>query len=57
MENWRDHLTDSERELLDKADTLKAEWLLANAVRAGIVNRAIHRARYAASKRKLDAAE
>jgi hypothetical protein len=41
---WRDFLTDDERDILAKADAAKAEWLRLNASRAGIVNRAIHRA-------------
>ncbi len=45
---WRDYLTDAERATLAKADAAKARWLNLNRERAGITNRAIHRARHAA---------
>jgi len=47
---WRDFLTDDERQLLADADAAKREWQRLNQGRAQITNRAIHRAKYAASK-------
>ena len=44
---WRDYLTDDERALIERADAAKLVWQAANDRRAGIVNRAIQRARYA----------
>lgn len=44
---WRDFLTTEERAELAHADSLKVQWLSANRSRAGIQNRAIHRAKYA----------
>lgn len=45
---WRDYLTAEETALLAKCDALKVKWQQLNKVRAGVVNRAIHRAKYAA---------
>ena len=45
---WRDYLTDDEAEILAAADKAKAEWMKLNQQRAGIQNRAIQRAKYAA---------
>lgn len=47
---WRDFLTDEEREILAKADAAKAEWTRLNQARASITNRAIQRAKYAATR-------
>lgn len=44
---WRDYLTPDERAELDKADDAKKRWQKLNRARAGIVNRAINRAKYA----------
>ena len=45
---WQDFLTDEERETIARADAAKAEWQRLNQARAGITNRAIQRAKYAA---------
>jgi hypothetical protein len=45
---WRKFLTPQERAILARADAAKAEWLELNRERAGITNRAIQRAKYAA---------
>ena len=45
---WRDYLTAEEAEEVVNADRLKAAWRQANRTRAGIVNRAVNRAKYAA---------
>lgn len=47
---WRSFLTAEEKEILDRADAAKAEWINLNRERAGITNRAIQRAKYAASR-------
>ncbi|QCL88781.1 hypothetical protein [Agrobacterium tumefaciens] len=49
---WRDFLTDEEKEALAKADAAKAIWESLNLQRASIQNRAIQRAKYAASKQE-----
>lgn len=46
--NWREHLTIEELAILRAADKAKAAWLKLNKERAGITNRAIQRAKYAA---------
>lgn len=46
--NWRAHLTADELAVLNAADKAKAAWLKLNKERAGITNRAIQRAKYAA---------
>jgi K+-sensing histidine kinase KdpD len=46
--DWRSHLTTEELATLDAADKAKARWLKLNKERAGITNRAIQRAKYAA---------
>jgi hypothetical protein len=46
--NWRAFLTADEKEVLKRADAAKAAWQRLNRERAGITNRAIHRAKYAA---------
>lgn len=46
--NWRAYLTAEELAVLAKADKAKAGWLKLNKERAGITNRAIQRAKYAA---------
>lgn len=43
---WRDHLTAEEREMIEAGDRATAAARMANAARAGIVNRAIQRAKY-----------
>lgn len=48
--DWREYLTDYERETLAKADEAKAIWSSLNGERASITNRAIQRARYAAAQ-------
>lgn len=52
--NWRDYLTDEERAIIAQADEDKLRWQASNDRRAGIVNRAIQRARYAAAKREAE---
>lgn len=49
-DTWRDHLTPEEREVIDRADQAKEQWQLLNASRAGIVNRALRRAKYRSEK-------
>lgn len=44
--DWRAVLTDAERQTIDAADRAKKKWSELNAARAGIVNRAIQRAKY-----------
>lgn len=44
--DWRKHLTDDERIQIEAADKARVAWEKLNATRAGIVNRAIHRAKY-----------
>jgi hypothetical protein len=46
--NWRAYLTAEELAVLVAADRAKAAWLKLNEDRAGITNRAIQRAKYAA---------
>lgn len=46
--NWREFLTADEKAILKTADRAKAAWLALNKQRAGITNRAIQRAKYAA---------
>ena len=46
--DWRAYLTADELAVLAKADKAKAAWLKLNKERAGITNRAIQRAKYAA---------
>lgn len=48
---WRDYLTAEERAIIEQADAAKASWQALNDRRAGIVNRAIQRARYALGRR------
>lgn len=48
---WRDHLTPSEQRQLAAIDAAKAAWEAVAGQRVMIVNRAIQRAKYAASKR------
>lgn len=56
--SWRDFLTDEERAIIEAGDLAKQEWERHNAPRAGIVNRALQRARYAArANRPLDTEE
>ena len=43
---WRDYLTPEEAATIAAADASKTEWQRLNAARAGIVNRAIQRAKY-----------
>lgn len=47
--NWRAYLTEDEAAEVAAADKAKAKWQRLQAVRAGIQNRAIQRAKYAAS--------
>jgi hypothetical protein len=49
--NWRSYLTAEELAVLAAADKAKAAWLKLNKERAGITNRAIQRAKYAALSR------
>lgn len=49
--DWRDYLTPDERDTLDQADVAKLHWQTLNGTRAGIVNRAIQRMRYALGRR------
>lgn len=49
--DWRAHLTAEELAILDAADKAKTRWLKLNKERAGITNRAIQRAKYAALSR------
>jgi hypothetical protein len=46
--DWRRFLTQDERAVLAAADAAKREWQKLNRERAGITNRAIQRAKYAA---------
>lgn len=46
--DWRSFLTQEEMAVLRAADQAKAAWLKLNKERAGITNRAIQRAKYAA---------
>jgi hypothetical protein len=46
--NWRNFLTKEEAAILGAAERAKARWLELNKQRAGIANRAIHRAKHAA---------
>ena len=46
--DWRSFLTVEEKAILQTADEAKAVWLKLNKERAGITNRAIQRAKYAA---------
>lgn len=48
---WREYLTKDERAELDRADEAKRRWQKLNRARAGIVNRAIQRAKYALGMR------
>lgn len=45
---WRSFLTADEKAILERADHAKQAWLELNRERAGITNRAIQRAKYAA---------
>lgn len=47
--DWRSYLTLEEAATLQAADRAKAAWQKLNKERAGITNRAIQRAKYAAS--------
>lgn len=47
---WRDFLTLEERDKLAEAAEAKRHWLELNRERAAITNRAIQRAKYAASR-------
>lgn len=49
--NWRAYLTREELVVLAASDKAKAAWLKLNKERAGITNRAIQRAKYAALTR------
>lgn len=49
--DWREFLTADEKTILDAADKARAEWQKLNRQRAGITNRAIQRAKYAALSR------
>ena len=49
--DWRAYLTADELVVLERADRAKAAWLKLNKERAGITNRAIQRAKYAAVSR------
>jgi hypothetical protein len=46
--DWRQFLTVDEKAILDAADKARATWQKLNRQRAGITNRAIQRAKYAA---------
>lgn len=46
--DWRAFLTEEEAAQVARADAAKAEWRRLQALRAGIQNRAIQRAKYAA---------
>lgn len=46
--DWRKFLTSDEREVVRAAEDAKAKWQQLNNQMAGIRNRAIHRAKYAA---------
>lgn len=46
--DWRAYLTADELAVLERADKAKTVWLKLNKERAGITNRAIQRAKYAA---------
>lgn len=48
--NWRDYLTTDEAQAIARADEAKKQWEVLNKERAGIVNRAIQRAKYANKK-------
>ena len=48
---WRDYLKPEEAAQIAAAEVAKAAWLKANAAKAGIVNRAIQRAKYAVGAR------
>jgi hypothetical protein len=50
--NWREFLTDEERQILRSVDAAKAEWMKLNRSRAGITNRAIQRARASITDRR-----
>lgn len=47
--DWRHFLTEDEAAQVAAAEAAKAEWQRLQTVRAGIQNRAIQRAKYAAS--------
>lgn len=49
--DWRAFLTSEEKAMLQKADEAKAAWQKLNQNRAGIANRALQRAKYAAATR------
>lgn len=49
---WRDHLTPEERDIIEQGDRAKEEWRRLNMPRAGIVNRALRRAKYRAEHPK-----
>lgn len=48
--DWRAYLTAEELAVLVASDKAKAAWLKLNKERAGITNRAIQRAKYAAQQ-------
>ena len=50
--DWRKFLTVEEKQELEVADRARATWLALNKNRAGIQNRAIQRAKYAAGATK-----
>lgn len=50
--DWRKFLTVEERQELETADKARSAWLALNKNRAGIQNRAIHRAKHAAGAGK-----
>ncbi len=52
--DWRAYLTADELAVLAAADKAKADWLKLNKDRAGITNRAIQRAKYAAAQNGED---
>lgn len=52
--DWRSFLTPEEKAVLTTADKAKTAWLKLNKERAGITNRAIQRAKYAAAQRGED---
>lgn len=52
--NWRDYLTDEERDVLKMCEEVKAQWKRLSALRTTITNRGIHRAK--ADKKRREAA-
>ncbi len=47
---WREYLTPEERVVIERADAAKRAWQTLNTARAGIVKRAIQRAKYELTK-------